>query len=69
MTKRYHTVCTFDPADLTWYDCVGFYSLADAKVELEDTPCPRCIITHDDSADAMMAARDALPIPARYRKG
>jgi len=71
MARKYHTVCEYDEADGCWYDCCGFYSKADAQEELEALKADgvhHCIITHDDNADAMMAARDALPMPKAVAK-
>lgn len=71
MTRKYYTVCTFE--DGRWFDEFGSYKLAEVKEEaqaLKDRAQAYGrkrntvqIIKHDDTAQAMMAARDALPAP------
>ena len=64
MTRTYHTVCVLE--DGQWFDEFGSYSLAEAKAEAAEMRWSRKrgtvkVISHVDTAAAMMAARDALP--------
>lgn len=71
MARNYYTVCEFDVEHGQWFDVFGTYDREEAKGEVEFMNAPRgcvTIIKHADSAAAMMAARDALPVPAKYRK-
>ena len=70
MAKQYYTVCTFE--DGKWYDEFGSYSRKEANEEaafIREDQSHRYkrgwvkVISHDDNAEAMIAARDALAIP------
>jgi len=70
MTRKYHTVCVFEPATLAWHDEFGSYSKAEAQEEcqMHKDDCKIAkVITHDDTAAAMMTTRDALEIPKRWQ--
>jgi hypothetical protein len=73
MSRTYHTVCIFDTVALAWFDQFGSYKKAEANaeaMEYRDTCGAGMvkIISHADTAAAMIAARDALEVPKRYRK-
>lgn len=67
MAKMYHTVCVWDADANCWFDAFGSYSKAECREEMSElrdsgTKAKHVkIITHEDTAAAMIAARDALP--------
>lgn len=66
--KQYHTVIFFDQDAGQWYDEFGSYSKREANAEAADLRQYHKrshvkVITHDDTAEAMIAARDATPHP------
>lgn len=69
----YYTLCGWDKDNGNWIDMFGSYIRAECVAEKEwnsdDSVSHLTIIKTDDTAQAMMEARDLLPIPARYRKG
>ena len=65
-TRAYHTLCFWDVDQQTWFDQFGSYKKSEVKEEADCYFMPRghkVIITHKDTAAAMMATRDALPAP------
>lgn len=68
MSKTYYTLCLWDTQEQTWFDQFGSYSKREVKEEADSYFVPRghkVIVAHKDSAEAMIATRDALPVP-RY---
>ena len=69
MTRKYHTLCLWDAHHAAWFDNFGSYVLAEVKAEYADAreggykAKHLAIITTDETAAAMMQARDALPAP------
>jgi hypothetical protein len=66
MPRTYHTLCLWDADLQKWFDQFGDYKKAEVKAEADSYFTPRghkTIITHQDSAQAMIAMRDALPVP------
>ena len=67
----YFTLCVWDTVNVCWYDQFGSYSRREVAEEktlyLQDGYSPRhvVIIKTDETAEAMMKARDALPHPDR----
>lgn len=71
MPRPYFTLCVFDAEHGAWFDEFGDYCRADVQAECDDHPAPRKykrIIRHDGSTEAMIAARNALPLPATKAK-
>lgn len=72
MTKPYYTLVAWDKLNAAWVDLWGSYVRAEVVQEKADTNDASLshltIIKTDDTAQAMMTARDALPVPAKYRK-
>lgn len=73
MPRPYFTLCVFDTEAGQWFAEFGDYSRAEVQAECDEHSAPRKhkrIIRHDDSAKAMIAARNALPIPkTKAKKG
>lgn len=73
MPRPYFTLCAWDKENANWIDLFGSYVRAECEQEKADindsTLSHLTIIKTDDTAQAMMEARDALPVPAKYRKG
>lgn len=77
MSRKYHTLCIWiagsdasDPG--CWADEFGSYDRAETRAEKDfshshDQRGHATIISHDDTAAAMIAARDALPAPKKGR--
>lgn len=69
MTIRpYYTLCLWDVDQQAWFDQFGDYKKSEVQGEADGYFMPRghkVIITHKDSAEAMIATRDALPVPKR----
>lgn len=69
MSRHYFTLCVWNPELACWFDAFGSYSRAEVAQEktlyLDDGYSPRhvAIIKTDETAAAMIAARDALPHP------
>ena len=71
MARKYYTVCTYE--DGRWFDEFGSFKLAEVKEEEEALKDQAeaygrkrntvRIVSHDGTAQGMMAARDALPAP------
>lgn len=67
--KQYHTLCVWEEDNAGWFDQFGSYSLRKVKAERQDFNSAGipgrflAIISHDDTAQAMIAARDSLPAP------
>lgn len=72
MARKYHTLCGYDVENGAWVDLYGSYDKQECRDELEWNDDASLgglrIVTHEDSAAAMMAARDALAVPAKFRK-
>lgn len=71
MARKYHTLCIWDARLGGWFDEFGSYKKAEVEEERTSWEVPmgwRRIISHDDSAEAMMAARDALDAPKGQTK-
>lgn len=78
--RQYYTLCTWEESETDedrkcglWYDAFGSYSRRECQEEWDfaHDHMPRGwvkIIKHDDTAAAMIAARDALPAPKRDMK-
>lgn len=69
MARKYHTLCIWDEHHKAWFDNFGSYSMAEVKAEYRDAKeggykaKHLAIITTDETAAAMMKARDNLPMP------
>lgn len=66
--RPYYTLCIFDTEQNCWFDEFGSYDRKEVVAETDYASAPRkhiAIIKHDDTAAAMLAARDALPLPKR----
>lgn len=67
--RKYHTLCIWDAEQSCWFDNFGSYDLKEVKGEARAARDDGYkgkhirIITTDETAAAMMAARDALPRP------
>jgi len=70
MGRKYYTTCIFDIDCGRWFDQFGSYSRKEAHDEASELSgeYPVKVICHADTAEAMIAARDALAVPTRYRK-
>lgn len=68
-TRPYYTLCVWDTHYARWFDQFGSYSRGEVAEEkslyLQDGFSPRhvAIIKTEETAAAMIAARDALPHP------
>lgn len=69
MSRPYYTLCVWEPDFSAWFDAFGSYSRGEVAQEktsyLDSGFSPRhlTIIKTDETAAAMIAARDALPAP------
>jgi hypothetical protein len=70
MTRKYYTLCIWDAEQACWFDEFGSYSRREVAEEKtiatqdnEVRPHHARIIASDESAESMIAARDALPAP------
>lgn len=67
MGKMYYTVCAFDVDANEWFDEFGSYDVSEAMEEMRELRDGGKdfvrVVRHEDTAKAMMAARDALPKP------
>lgn len=67
--KQYHTLCVWDDEQGAWFDQFGSYRLREVKAERQDFNSAGIpgrfliIISHDDTAQAMIAARNNLQAP------
>ena len=69
MTKAYYTLCVWDTEHAAWFDVFGSYERGEVVEEMQswkdagNKAKHLAIIKTDETADAMMKARDALPAP------
>lgn len=71
MARKYYTLCVWEDEHGVWLDEFGSCKKAEVMEEKEGYDLPKgwlAIVTSDESAEGMMAARDALPAP-KSRKG
>jgi len=66
MAKTYYTLIVWDTTAQAWFDEFGSYKGAEVREEYDGLDIPRKhkrIISHADTAQAMMALRDSIPAP------
>jgi hypothetical protein len=70
MARKYFTLCIWDAEHGAWFDEFGSYSRGEVAQEktlhTQDNgvrPHHARIVVSDDTAESMIAARDALPAP------
>lgn len=64
--RKYHTLIVWDTDQQCWMDEFGDYRKADVVAERQGHSAKgkhKLVISHDDTAAAMMQARDATPAP------
>lgn len=67
MAKTYYTLIVWDTEQEAWFDEFGSYKGAEVREEYDNLyNVPRKhkrIISHADTAEAMIALRDSIPAP------